>query len=283
VLDRRDAGSARQRQTTLARLTPIRDRVLENAGPLEGVTLLDVGTGDGLIGLAALEFVGRSGRVIFSDISQPLVARCRESVLARGMLDRAQFVTASAEELSGIPDESVDVATTRSVLIYVKDKRRAFASLRRVLRPGGRLSMFEPINGLMFPEPSGRFWGYDLSGIENLVSRVRARFMSSEDPGSRAAMMDFDDRDLATLVEEAGFERIHVECHIDVEPGPSDPPVSLDALLDRAPNPNAPTVREAITAALNDREQVQFLAALEEAFVERRAISRMAVAYVCAE
>ena len=227
--------------------------------------------------------MGASGRVIFSDISQPLLARCRESVLARGMLDRAHFVTASAQDLSGIPEASVDVATTRSVLIYVEDKREAFASLRRVLRPGGRVSMFEPINGLMFPEPRGHFWGYDLSGIENLVARVRTQFAGSDDPGSRAAMMDFDDRDLATLAEEAGFERIHVECHIDVEPGPVDPPVSLDALLDRAPNPNAPTLREAIAATLNRREQAQFLAALEEAFVERRAISRMAVAYVCAE
>jgi len=267
---------------TLTRLAQIRDRVLRNAEPVQGATLLDVGTGDGLIGLAALNSVGAGGRVIFSDISQALLACCRETVRSRGMLDRAHFVPAAVEDLSGIADESGDVATTRSVLIYVEDKSRAFASLWRVLRPGGRLSMFEPINRLVFPEPDGRFWGYDLSPVEDLVARVQDVFTGSVHPAFRAAMMGFDDRDLARLAEDAGFERIHVECHIDVEPGPIDPSVSLDALLDRAPNPNAPTLREALTTALNGPEQVQFVAALERAFVERRAIGRMAVAYVSA-
>jgi len=48
--------------------------------------------------------------------------------------------------LDPIQSESVDVATTRSVLIYVPDKRAAFAALHRVLRLGGRISLFEPIN-----------------------------------------------------------------------------------------------------------------------------------------
>ena len=42
---------------------------------------------------------------------------------------------------------------TRSVLIYVDDKRASFAALHRVLRPGGRVSMFEPINRFGHPEP----------------------------------------------------------------------------------------------------------------------------------
>jgi arsenite methyltransferase len=282
LLERRDAGSERQRHATLTSLAGIRDRVLNNAEPLGGVTLLDVGTGDGLIGLAALDQVGAGGTVIFSDVSPALLARCRETVSSRGMLDRARFVQAAAEDLSGIADESVDVATTRSVLIYVEDKASAFASLYRVLHPGGRLSLFEPINGLMFPEPGGRLWGYDLTSIEELVRKVRAVFANSQGPTFRAAMMNFDDRDLADLAQQAGFGSVHVECHIDIKPGPIDPPVSLDAFLDRAPNPNAPTVREALAAGLNAPEQDRFLEALEQAIDERRAISRTAVAYVCA-
>lgn len=85
--------------------------MLRNAEPLDGATLLDVGTGDGLIALEALKRVGVGGAVIFSDISQTLLERCREVVTSRGWLDRARFVTAAAEDLAGIPDESVDVAT----------------------------------------------------------------------------------------------------------------------------------------------------------------------------
>lgn len=282
VLDRRDAGSSRQREVTLTRLAPIRDRVLANAEPLQGATLLDVGTGDGLIGLAALQLVSDTGMVIFSEVSAGLLERCRATVASWGMLDRARFVRASADELAGIADASVDVVTTRSVLIYVQDKSSAFASLHRVLRPGGRISLFEPINGLMYPEPDGRFWGYDLSMVSHLVAKVQTALRASEDPGFRAAMMDFDDRDLATLAQAAGFERVHVECHLDITPGPADAAVSLDALLDRAPNPNARTVREALAAALTEAEQHEFVTALDRAFVERRAISRMAVAYASA-
>lgn len=244
--------------------------------------LLDVGTGDGLIGLAALDVVGDHGRVIFTDISDALLERCRDAVKARGRTDQARFVTTSAERLAGIPDGSVDVATTRSVLIYVTDKSSAFASLHRVLRPGGRVSIFEPINRLIYPEPEGRFWEYDLSAVASLVAKVKAAFTDVEDPRFRAAMMDFDDRDLARLAEQAGFDRVHVECHIDVAAGPTDPPVCLEAFLDRAPNPNAPTIREALAAALTEDELDQFLAVLDRALIDRRAISRMAVAYLSA-
>jgi hypothetical protein len=42
------------------------------------------------------------------------------------VLDRCHFACAAAEDLSPIEEESADVVTTRSVLIYVEDKRRRF-------------------------------------------------------------------------------------------------------------------------------------------------------------
>jgi hypothetical protein len=133
----------------------------------------------------------------------------------------------------------------------------------------------------MFPEPQGRFFGYDLSAVADLLEKVDAE-LTIQDPAFREAMVGFDDRDLARFAEEAGFDRIHVECHIDVEPGGFDSPVSLEALLDTAPNPNAPTVREAIHNALTEAERSRFLDALEMAFGVDSAISRHAVAYVVA-
>lgn len=281
LLERRDAGSQSQRAVTTDRLLPVRDRVLDAAEPLAGATLLDVGAGDGLIGLAALDRVGATGTVIFSDISERLLDECAKSVARRAATDRASFVVTDAGSLDGVDDGSVDVITTRSVLIYVADKPAAFAAFRRVLRPGGRISLFEPINRLMYPEPPGRFYGYDLSSLGDLVQKVTAAFKDAADAASNDAMMGFDDRDLADLAQHAGFAGVHVERHIDVAPGLVRP-VSLEALLDGAPNPNAPTVREAISASLTGDEQNRFVNELAHAFATTEPIAKLVVAYVSA-
>ncbi|HUA07019.1 MAG TPA: methyltransferase domain-containing protein [Solirubrobacteraceae bacterium] len=280
VLERRDGGSSRQRAIALERLAPIRDRVLDAAEPLDGATLLDVGCGDGLIGLAGLERVGPRGLVIFSDVSVALLDQCRSLVADRTDVARARFVRARAEDLAGIRDASVDVVTTRSVLIYVADKPRAFAEFARVLRPGGRVSLFEPINRLMYPEAEDRFYGLRVPAASDLVAKVKARFTG--DDFYREAMMGFDDRDLLRFAEEAGFETVHVECHLDIDRGSLMESVNRDVFLDTAPNPNAPTLREAISAALTADEQRRFVAELGRALAENDSVRRMAGAYMLA-
>jgi arsenite methyltransferase len=42
------------------------------------------------------------------------------------VLDRCEFVHPSADDLSVLENASVDVVATRSVLIYVQDKRRGW-------------------------------------------------------------------------------------------------------------------------------------------------------------
>jgi ubiquinone/menaquinone biosynthesis C-methylase UbiE len=255
--------------------------VLAGAEPLGGATVLDVGSGDGLIGLEALERVGPKGRVIFADISAPLLERCRHEVAARGLLNRARFIIARAEDLEEVTDGSVDVVTTRSVLIYVADKARAFAAFARILRPAGRISLFEPINRLMFPEPDDRFWGYQVASVADLATKVKSRFAAG-DSALDEAMRGFDDRDLVRFAQQAGFERVHAECYITIEPGSLMNPVDFDALLDSSPNPNAPTTREAIAAALSESEQERFVAELKRAFAQGKPVRRAAGAYLVA-
>lgn len=95
-------------------------------------------------------------------------------------------------------------------------------------------------------------------------------------------MTDFDDRDLVAFAEAAGFERIHMECHIDIEPSPLLRATSIGVLLDTAPNPLAPTVRESVAAALTPAEQEHFLAHLAQAIAAGDPIRRSALAYLAA-
>src|SRR5215472_2608171 len=145
LLDVRFGGDAACREKDLTEfLYPVRDTVLGRARLRPDGTLLDVGTGDGLIAFGALERLGPSGRVIFSDISQDRLDHCRKAADAEGLLDRCSFILAAADRLTGMADGSVDVVTTRSVLIYVKDKAAALREFYRVLKPGGRLACSSP-------------------------------------------------------------------------------------------------------------------------------------------
>lgn len=78
LLHRRHGGDPEQLQRTLAFLYPVRDQVLDSARVADSETVLDVGTGDGLIAFGALERVGAEGRVIFSDVSQDLLDHARD-------------------------------------------------------------------------------------------------------------------------------------------------------------------------------------------------------------
>ena len=208
--------------------------------------------------------------MIFSDVSAALLEHIRADVDD----ERASFVETRAEDLAAIPDASVDIVTTRSVLIYVDDKPAAFSAMRRVLRPGGRISLFEPINSLMFPEPAGRFLGYDVGDTAELAGRVSSAFVRM------AAMVGFDDRDLLRLTVDAGFERVHIETHADIEPYA---PVDLDTLLDGSPNPLAPTIREQLERVLDAGEQARLIAALETAMAAGPGVRRVVAAYVSAQ
>ena len=236
LTDTRFGGDPAARERLLAELLyPVRDTVLDKARLQPGDTVLDVGTGDGLIAFGAVERLGPSGQVVFSDISRDLLDHCRAAAAAEGLLARCRFVVASADSLDGIADSSVDVVTTRSVLIYVKDKAAALHAFYRVLRPGGRISVFEPVNVLM--RDPDRLLGYDMTPVKPLAAKLEAFYESIQPPGADP-MIDFDERDLVRHAERAGFADIGLELRVTVKNGKR--PVSWDRALRMSGNPLVP-------------------------------------------
>ena len=255
----------------LAELERVRDRVLDNASLEPGQTLLDVGCGEGLIAFGALE--RGAGEVVFSDVSRDLLETCRSRAAELAVLDRCRFVHASADDLDGVEDASVDVVTTRSVLIYVDDKRRAFDELLRVLRPGGRISLFEPVNRL------NRFVrAYDFGPIQELEDRVQAVFDALQPPETDP-MLDFDDRDLVEVAEQAGFREVHLTLEVEVKP---PEPVPWETYANTAWNPKIPTLREAMEQTLSADERERYEAHLRPLVEAGRGSRRMATAYLWA-
>ncbi len=279
LLDRRFGGDQQRMQEALTQyLYPVRDKVLSSARLGEGEVLLDVGCGDGLIAFGALEQVETS-TIILSDISQDLLDHTRRIAQEMNVLDRCQFFRAPADDLSAIDDASIDVVTTRAVLIFVSAKQKAFNEFYRVLKPGGRLSIYEPINRFGYPPTAHTFGGYDVTPIQEIAQKVWAiyrQIQPATDP-----MLDFDERDLIVFAEKAGFKEIHLELRADIQPR-SGRSGSWEIFLRTAGNPKIPTVEEAVQQTLTADETEKFLAYLQPLVETGQGTTREAEAHLWA-
>lgn len=280
---RRHGGDVATQTVMLQRLQQISHQVLGHAQLKPSAHLLDVGCGDGLIGFAAMAQLP-TGRVTFADVSSELLSQCEEIAHNLGLVDRCHFVKADAAQLQPIPDAVVDVVAMRSVLIYVSDKAAAFSSFYRVLRPGGRLSLFEPINRFPVALPSrfrGGLSGYDVSSVGEIAKKINAVYQGrGSTPSSPiTSMVDFDERDLVAMAVDAGFREVHLELRIDIEPGE---PKSWEGFVNSAPNPLQPSLSEAMDEVLTREERTVLTECLRPQVESGGNHSQLAVAYLWA-
>src|SRR5688572_5577674 len=91
VFRRRFGGNEVYYQATMQQLGEVADRIIARAEIQSGQTVLDIGTGDGIVGVRCLERVGAEGTVIFSDISASVIENCRE-LLASTTIAKTDFV-----------------------------------------------------------------------------------------------------------------------------------------------------------------------------------------------
>jgi ubiquinone/menaquinone biosynthesis C-methylase UbiE len=96
-----------------------------------GASVLDVGTGTGLVAAA---LVARGCSVTGLDASEAMLGRARERVPG------ARFVSGSATDLP-FASASFDAATSAQAFHWF-DQARALAELERVVRPGGILAVW---------------------------------------------------------------------------------------------------------------------------------------------
>lgn len=92
-------------------------------------------------------------------------------------------------------------------------------------------------------------------------------------------MIDFDERDLVRLAEDAGFFPIGLWLEAVVE---SLPPRSWEGFAHTAGNPNIPTLAEAMEQALTTPERERLTEHLRPLVEEGRGVWRMATAYLAA-
>lgn len=209
------------------------ERVLEAAALAPGDTVLDVGAGLGLLTLAAHERIG-DGWVI---AVEPSVGALEELLrLAHDVGSNGIMYLVGDAEVLPLPDASIDAAILRSVLVHVDDVGAAVAELARVLRPGGRLSLREPLGR----DGSDLATAVDWSALGELGGRVVAEWeaFSATDPLRR-----LDAEELLVRLADAGFVELE---HSLEDPGEEwlVTAETIEARLDARDAPAARSTRE---------------------------------------
>jgi arsenite methyltransferase len=199
----------------LADLESVRDAVLDHVRIRADDTVVDVGTGTGLIAFGALARLGSAGRTVALDISDDCLRAVAQLAADHDDHGRLQCVRGHAAALP-LAAAVADAITTRSVLIYLSlaDKAVAAREFARVLRSGGRVSLFEPVNRLNEPL-------HDVVDFGSLGPRVASwEDASSTDPAD--PLTDFDAADLERCFAEAGFGHVETDLRRVAWPLPAE-------------------------------------------------------------
>jgi demethylmenaquinone methyltransferase/2-methoxy-6-polyprenyl-1,4-benzoquinol methylase len=115
---------------------------IAKTGLTAGQHALDVAAGSGDLAVGLAQRVGRTGRVIVTDINASMLAVGRDRLYDEGIAGNVDYVLADAENLP-FKDRSFHCVTIGFGLRNVTDKDAALASMYRVLKPGGRLLVLE--------------------------------------------------------------------------------------------------------------------------------------------
>lgn len=159
-----------------------------------GETVLDLGSGGGFDCFLAAREVGPEGQVIGVDMTPEMVEKARANARENDT-DVVEFRLGEIEHLP-VADETADVIISNCVVNLSPAKGQVFEETHRVLRPGGRLAITDPVR------------------IDSLPEGVQ------EDPGSLAGCISGAEppERVTNLLKAAGF----VDVSIELDPGSRD-------------------------------------------------------------
>lgn len=284
VLHGRNGGNEDYEEHLCSEIQQSIDHLLARARLEAGMTLLDIGTGNGAVAFRAIERVGPSLRVILTDISKPLLLHTQARARELGVEGQCSFIACGAEELPQIAAESVDVVTSRAALAYVSDKNRAIGEFGRVLKPGGRLCLAEPV----FQDEAVEVCALramaerDRDAAPDPMQQLLHRLKAAQLPDTVAAiaaspLTNFSERTLFLMLRNADFFPINVQLHMDLVPSAM---TSWEVFLHSSPHPLAPTPLAILEAQFSTEERRWFESALRPVIESGRGTSFSSVAHI---
>ena len=318
LLRDRGGANAQYEARIEARVSRFVDQVLDALEPAAPRQLLDFGCGSGALGLRALQRWPHA-QVVFADPSPALLAVAGERARSMGAQARVRLLALDAEPSRGVggphppggsaarvlpqPDRSAgdrevlrelgdgvcDAVATRSALAYVADKPAMLGEFLRVLRPGGLLSLGEPVfrddalaacaqrRALEDVAPPAGVASRQPRLLELLQRWRSQQFPDTEQELARSPYCNFSERELFAWALQAGFTQVHVELHIDA--GPSLAP-DWDSFTRDTPHPFARSLRDVLVHDLTPEERALLEGVLRENWERGAMVSVERMAYV---
>ncbi len=240
------------------------DRELDRLGilamdalaPVAGAAVLDVGCGPGSTTIELARRAGPSGRALGVDLSGALLEIARQRAAGSG-LGNVHFVQADAQDMRAV--RTFDVAFSRFGVMFFASPVAAFASLRRCLRPGGRLGF------VCWQSHAANPWFGAASAAANAAADVPPSSPPADPAGPGPFAFADPDR-IHQVLAEAGWTGARLRPEIDelvldeaaveervasvTEPEPAA--ASLDAAQDAGREQAALRAREALLAFRRD-------------------------------
>ncbi len=178
-------------QTIHTMLAPLTRALVEEAGIVQGQSVLDVAGGPGEPSLTIAEIIGPTGFVICTDAVAEMVAAA-ESEARRRRLTNMKFRQCLADSLP-FETGSFDVVVSRLGVMFFPDPLAALREMFRVTRSGGVVSL--------------AVWGRsELNPYAYIITEVISRYVESPpaDPDAPGAFRFAEPGKLARIISDGG-------------------------------------------------------------------------------
>jgi len=228
---------------------PLTDALVQDAGIVEGHSVLDVAGGPGEPSLTIAQIVAPRGSVVCTDALEEMVRAAKHQARVRGITN-IEFRQCKADSLP-FGDDMFDVAVSRLGVMFFPDVGDGLREMLRVVKPDGRAAL--------------AVWGKSqLNPFSYLVTNVVARHVTSvpEGPDAPGAFRFAEPGRLVKLLSDAGAvdvrERV-LNFHLQA-------PISVKQFWELRSQTSG-TLREKL-GALSEGEARQVQREIEEAVTE---------------
>jgi ubiquinone/menaquinone biosynthesis C-methylase UbiE len=287
ITSERDGNDPEVARRHTAGVLRICERIVEAANIAPGASVADLGAGDGVAGFHVLARTDPSTTVTFIEPSPGLLARIESRAHELGVAERCRFVNLPIESLAEIADASFDTVIMRAVLAYVPDKPAAFRHIFRILRPGGRLSMADPVfqDRALAVAQMARGLERGQYGDRTHEYELLHRWLATQYPDTIEGILknhltNYNERHLVRMAADAGFVPIRGWAEIEVKPVD---PIPWESFVHMAPFAGGGTLSD-LFGSLFDRDEQRAFERLHRARLEEhQRVEESVCAYLIAD